>query len=186
MEVQFARQHGHIGITGIEAQGLDVGDIELGGEMHLLPYFATINQHCHIRSYHGGNAGLERSITDATHHHHIIVVNNGVHREISLHSPLGAHGGYLAQVGYGETTGRMGTHIETLDAEIHRIGTGFQGCRQTLARTDGCHHLKAFGGEACKVGSFQMGIHYFKLLIQDIIVPMLNPASSFCSSCTNV
>ena len=36
LQLQFARQDDDIGIGGIELQGFGIGDVELGGKMHLL------------------------------------------------------------------------------------------------------------------------------------------------------
>ena len=48
VHIEFAGKHHDIGKLGIEAQRLNVGDIELGGEMHLYADAVAIGHHRHI------------------------------------------------------------------------------------------------------------------------------------------
>ena len=53
LHLQFASQHHHIGKLGIETQGLDVGDVELRGEVHFETNLSAIGHDRHV----GGNDG---------------------------------------------------------------------------------------------------------------------------------
>ena len=144
LQIQFTRQHNHIGKLGIEAQGLDITDVELGAEVYFLPYLAGVGHHGHVGGDDGRDAGLLGGTHDGTHQGDVLVVDDGVHGEVALHAVLVARTGYFAQVVDGERIGRTGTHVQVLDAEVDGVCSGLYGSGQRLARADGGHYLKIF------------------------------------------
>ena len=88
LHVQLTRQNDHIGKGRVEAQSFFVGNIELGGEMHLLIDGAAIAKHSHVCSNHGRDVRLFRCIANFAHESQVFAVDDGVHREIALHTLL--------------------------------------------------------------------------------------------------
>ncbi len=110
--------------------------------MHLLPDGVAIVHHGHIAGDDCRDAGLLGGIDNLVHQRDVLVVDDGVDRQIGLYTMTVALAGYVAQVVDGKRAGRMGAHVQLLDAEIHRVGSRLNGRRQTLARPHGRHHLK--------------------------------------------
>ena len=131
--IQFSRQHHDIGKLSIEAQCLDVGDVQLGGEMHLLPHLVTIGHHRYIGGDDGGDASLMGSIDNLVHQGDVLAIDDGVHRQITLDAMFIALTGNVAQVVDGERRGRMRPHVQFLDTEVDAVGPRLDGCCQRLA-----------------------------------------------------
>ena len=130
VEVQLAGQHHHIGKVGIEAQGLDIGNIELGGEVYLLPYLGAVGHHRHIGGDDGADASLVCGIHHLPHRGHVAIVDDGVEGEIRLDAMFITCQGNLLQVVDGEGISGVRPHVELSDAEIHSIGTRLYGSHQ--------------------------------------------------------
>ena len=141
VHVELAGQHHHIGKLGIEPERLDVADVELGGEMHLLPHTAAVGHHGHIGGDDGGDAGLVGGIHDGVHGSDVLTIDDGVHGEVGLDVVATACLSDEPQVVDGEGVGRVGTHIELADTEVYTVGTCLDGGLQTLVRAYGCHDL---------------------------------------------
>ena len=133
VQVEFARQHHDVGIAGIEAQGLGVGDVELGGEVHLLPDVVAVGQDGHVGGDDGRDAGGPGGVADAAHQGQVVLVDDGVDGEVTLHPRCLTAGDDVGQVGHGEAAGGVGPHVEGFDAEIDGVGTGLYGGGQGLA-----------------------------------------------------
>ena len=154
LHVQLTRQHHDIGKLGIEAQGLDVGDVELGGEVHLLSHAVAIGHHSHIAGDDGRDTCLMGSVDDLMHQGDILAINDGVDREIALDAMLLTSGGHLFQVVDGEGGGRVGPHVQFLDAEIYAVGPSLDGCCQRLARAHWRHNFKILNLHGCKFTNY--------------------------------
>ena len=95
VEIQLASQYHHISKLGIELQRLDVGDVQLGGKMHLHTLLSAIGHHRNIAGYDCRNLSLHSSIDNLVHQLYVLAIDNGVHRQIALHSMFLTSGGYL-------------------------------------------------------------------------------------------
>ena len=142
VHIQLTRQYHHIGKLGIETQGLDVGDIQLRTQMHLLSHRSAIGHHRHIRGDDSRDARLLGRIHNLVHQRDILVVDDGIHREVRLDAVLITRFGNLLQIGNSEGAGRMCPHIQLLNTEIDRVGTRLNGSRKTLPGAYGGHNLK--------------------------------------------
>ena len=129
VHIQLACQYYDIGKLGIELQGLDVRDVQLGGEMHLLSHLPAILHHSDIAGDNCRYAGLLGGIDNLMHQWDILTVNDGIHGEITLDAVFLAFTGDVAQVVDGEHGGGVGPHVQLLDAEVNTIGTGLYRCR---------------------------------------------------------
>ena len=98
IHIQFTCQHHHIGKLGIELQRLDIRDIQLGGEMHLLSHPITIGHHSNIRGNDSRDSSSLRSIDNLMHQRNILAIDNRVHREVALDTMLIAGLGNLTQI----------------------------------------------------------------------------------------
>ena len=67
VHVQLTSQHDDIGELRIEAQGFDIGDIELGREVDFDPDATSIEHRSDIRCDDGRYLGSLRRIDDLTH-----------------------------------------------------------------------------------------------------------------------
>ena len=98
LHVQLAGEHNDIGKLSVEAQRLDVGDVQLCGEMHLLPHPITIGHNGHVGSYHGRDTRLFGSIDDLVHQRDVLTIDDGVHRQVTLDAMLTTGGCHLLTV----------------------------------------------------------------------------------------
>ena len=142
LHVQFARQDGDVCKLCIELQGIDVRDVQLRGEVYLYARLPAIHHHRHVAGDDGGDAGGLGGIDDAVHRLDIFAVDDGIHRQIGLDALCLARPGNLLEVVDGEVVGRVGTHIQLPDAEVHGVGSGMDGGCQRLAGADRCHYLE--------------------------------------------
>ena len=142
IEIQFTGQDHHVGITGIEAEGLGVGDAQLGGDVDLHPPGAGIEDCGHVGGDYGRDAARSYGVDDGAHLLHIPVINDGVYGEVGLDSLLVADGGDAAQVVQGKVDAGAGTHIKPLDSEIYGVGTGVDCRPEAFIAPHGSHYLK--------------------------------------------
>ena len=142
VHTQFARQYHHVGKLSIEPERLDIGDIELCGEVNLLPHLAAIHHHSHVRGYDSRDLRLLCSVYYLTHLLQILAIDDGVDREIGLHAPLPAGLRYLLQVADGKRGSGVSTHVQLLNAEVYGVGTGIKGCCEALAGAHRSHDFK--------------------------------------------
>ena len=59
VQIELAGQDGHVGKAGVEGEGFDVGDVELGGEVDLLTDVGGIAHGGHVGGDNGRYASLE-------------------------------------------------------------------------------------------------------------------------------
>ena len=86
LKTQLSCQHNHIGPLGVELRRLNIGDIALGGDMHLHTHLATIHNGCHISCDNGIDALLYGTVDNLTHRLHLVVVKDGIDGEVGLHA----------------------------------------------------------------------------------------------------
>ena len=144
IHVQLTRQDHDVGELRIEAQGFDIGDIQLGGEVHFDPNATSIEHGSHVRSDDGGDLGSLGRINNLAHQAQVFVINNGIDREVTLHPVVTADGGNLMEVFGGEVIGTLGAHIEAFDTEVDRVSAGVDGCHQGLIGAHRCHYFVIF------------------------------------------
>ena len=130
VHVQFACQHDDIGKLRIEAQGLDVRDVQLGGEVHLLSHLITIGHHGHVGGDDGRDAGLLGSVDDLVHQGDVLAVDDGIDGEVALDAVRLTFLGDVTQVVDGEHGGGVRPHVQFLDAEVDTVGSGLYRCCQ--------------------------------------------------------
>ena len=147
-QVELACQDDDVGEAGVEAQGLDIGDVELRGEVDFLSDAVAVVHDGDVGGDDGRDARLACGVADVAHEGDVFVVDDGVDGEVALHAVRVAGGGYLAQVVDGERAGRAGTHVEVLDAEVDGVCPGLYGGGQRFARADGGHDFKVVYGVA--------------------------------------
>ena len=142
--VQLARQHHHVGELCVELQCLDVGDVQLRGEVYLHSLLAAIGHHRHVGSDDSRYLRLLGRIDDLAHRGQVLTVNDGVDRQVGLDVVFTAGGGNLMEVVNGEMVGGVGAHVQLSDAEINDVGTSLDGRCQRVARPHGSHHFEVF------------------------------------------
>ena len=141
VHVQLAGQHNHIGKLGIEAQGLDVRDVQLCGEVYLLSHPVAIGHHSYVAGNHSRDACLFGGINNFVHQGDILAVNDGINCKVALNAMFIAGLGNLAQIVDGKSSCRMGTHVQLLDAEVNTVGTSLNGRSERFARTNRSHYF---------------------------------------------
>ena len=107
VEVEFASQDHHIGKLGIELKGLDVRDVQLGGEVNLHATLAAIGHDGNVAGNDSRDMCLDGSIDNLVHQCDILAIDNGVDGEVALHPMLLASSSNLAQIVNREMIGRM-------------------------------------------------------------------------------
>ena len=142
VQIQLPGQDHHIGIPRVEPQGLGVGDVELGGDMHLETNGAGIFYGCDVGGYDGRHSGSLGRIESAIRLGHILVVKDNVQGQIGLDTILGAVTDNLREVAQSKIVSAVRAHVQVLHPEIHRIGSGLH-CRGKGLETSGRgHYLK--------------------------------------------
>ena len=111
LHVQFAGKHHNIGKLCIEAQCLDVRDIELCGEMHLLTYLSTVCHHGNVTCNNCRNACFVGSINNLVHRLNVLAIDDGVHREVCLYAMFVTLSCDIAQVVDSEMVSTMRPHV---------------------------------------------------------------------------
>ena len=93
----------------------------------------------------GGDDGVDAlglgTVDDAAHNLHLGIVNYDVHREVGLDTCGVCRAYNLGKVVESEVHRRRSTHIELLDTEIYRVGTGGNSSIERLVRAYGRHNL---------------------------------------------
>ena len=139
---QLAREHDDVGELRVKAQGLDVRDVELRGEMHL---DAELPAALHDRNV-GGDDGRDacslRRRDDLAHGGEVAVVDDGVDGEVAFGAVLAAEGRNLIQVVDREAARRVRAHVERTDPEVDAVGARLQGGRQGFARARRGHDFE--------------------------------------------
>ena len=141
LQRQLAGGHHHVGELRVEAHGLDVGDIALGGDMHLDANAVGVCDDCHVRGDDGRDARRFGGLHQPAHLLHLVVVYDGVHRQIGAHAVPVGDVCDARQVVKGEIGRRARPHIEVAHTEIDGIGTCLDGRLQTFIRPHRGHHL---------------------------------------------
>ena len=142
VQVDFARQNRHIGITGIKGERLRIGDIELCREMNRHALLSRIEQNSRIRGDNGINARRFGTIHHRAHRDKVVIKQNGVQREVAFHSGVAAcfrDAGYVLPI---EVGGRVRAHVQFARTKVHTIRTGTDSGLQRFVRSGGSHHLK--------------------------------------------
>ncbi len=98
VEVELAGEHHHVGYAGIVAHGLDVGDVALGGDVHLYVVTPAGIEYRHIRGYHGRYRGFFGCRYDFVEIFEVGVVDHCVDSEVCLDSGGMAAAHYLDEV----------------------------------------------------------------------------------------
>ena len=107
VQVQFTCQNHYIGKLGVEAQRLNVGYAELGGNMHLQANLPAIEDARHVGSddciHTRGLCGIKGLICRLK----ILPVKGDIQRHICLHAIFTAYSHNFREVLPGEIIGRM-------------------------------------------------------------------------------
>ena len=144
VEIEFPRQHHHIGEPGIEAQALNIGDAELGGDVHLEADLTAVCYGCHIGGDDGIHPGILCGIERLLHVRNIFRIKADVQGKIAFDSGFTADTRYLREVSRCEIVCRMRTHIQLADSEIHRIGSSLNRGAKAVETARRGHYLKFF------------------------------------------
>ena len=99
---QLARQHHHVGPAGVELQRLVVGDVGLGGDVHLDTLAVCVFDDGGVAGDDGGDAGLARRLDGLARLLHLIIVQYDVECQVGAHAVLAAYADDVAQVVEGE------------------------------------------------------------------------------------
>ena len=144
LHIELTGQHHHVGPLRVESHRLDIAHIDLSGDMHLHPYRTGIHDGRHIAGDNGRDAAVAHGTDHLAASLELGVIDNGVDREIGLHSGLAAYRGDVAEIVEGEVDRRARPHVEPLDSEIYRISPCLDGGMERLVAPDGSHDLKIF------------------------------------------
>ncbi len=119
VEIQFACQHHRVGVSGIEAHGLDIRYIALRGYVHRYAVPAACLQDGDVGAYHSRDAcgfcGADY-LVDACQ---VVVVDYGVHRQICPDAFGRASRGYVVEVVKSEVGARTRAHVQSGHAEVY-------------------------------------------------------------------
>ena len=82
VHIELACQDHNIGKLGVEAQCLNIGDVELGREVNLHIPLAAIGHHRHVAGDDSRYFCLGSSIDNGTHGVKVFTVDNGIDGEV--------------------------------------------------------------------------------------------------------
>ena len=130
-ETELAAQHDGVGKHGVELQGLDVGHVDLGGDVNLHSLLSRRGDDGLVHGDDRGDVRLFGLFDERLDDAQVMVVNDGVEGQVGPDLLRLATVGDLLQVVQGEIDRSPGPHVELLHPEVHRIGTvvkrGLQG-----------------------------------------------------------
>ena len=129
LEVQFARKHNDISKLCVELQRLGVGDVQLGGEVHLNTLLTGILHHGYIRSDDRIHTGFAGVVDDSLHHRNVFGVDDRIDCQVGFDTRFTADLNNPVQVIGREVCSRARTHVQVLNAEINAVRTRLDGSR---------------------------------------------------------
>ena len=142
-ERQLTREYYDIGIAGVEADGVHIGDIGLHRDVHFEADGAGIFDGGDI----GGNDSRDirgfGSGADFAHGFEFVVVDNHVEREVRAHPAPATDARNTTQVAEAERAGGARAHVELVDPEVDRVRPGTDCRRQRGIGACGRHQLKS-------------------------------------------
>ena len=144
VEVELTREHDHVRPLGIEAQGLNIGDGQLGGDVHLQPYAAAILDGRHIGGYNGVHARCLCGVEGFAHRVKVLLIKDYVESKVALDPRLAADSDDLREVFGAEVIGRMAAHIELPDPEIYGVSAALDGSVQAFEIARRGHYFQFF------------------------------------------
>ena len=105
IHIEFARQHYHIGKTGIEFKRVDIRYIKLSAKVYFNSYAITISHYRHIRSDNRRNFCFFCGLYNTVHRINILAIDHGIHSKICLYAVFSTRKSYFAQVVYRKMIG---------------------------------------------------------------------------------
>ena len=142
VQVQFARQHNDIRKLGVELEGEDVGDAQLGGDMHFQAYLAAVFYGRHIgRDDRVHTCGLG-CVQGLAHSVKVFLVQDNVKGHIALDPCLAADAAHLIKVRRAEIVGGVGAHIELPHAKVDGVRPALDGCAQAFEVAGRSHYFQ--------------------------------------------
>ena len=133
-----------VGEAGVVADSLDVGDVALGGDVHLDANLVSIGDDGHVGSNNGTDARGLCGFEQAVHLLDFTVVDDGVDGEVGADAGLGGGADDGREVVDGEVGCGAGAHVEFADAEIDCVGTALNCSPQALPGAYGRHDFDFF------------------------------------------
>ena len=143
LQVQLPGEDHHVGILRIEAQGLGIGDVELGGNMHLHTDTAGIFYSGDVGGNDSRDSGGFGSVKGAVCLGDILVIQDDIEGQICLYVVFSTVADYLRKVGQGKIVRAVRAHVQVLHPEIHRIGSGLHRSGKGLEASGRGHYLES-------------------------------------------
>ena len=171
VEIEFPGQYDDIGVPGVEFESLDIGDIELGRQMHFHADIAGVGHGGDVAGDNGRNAGVASGVDDALHEFYIVVVDDGIDGEITFHTVFPTYTGYFTQIVEREIIRTPSPHIEAFDTEVYRTGSSLYGGGQRFVRAHGGHDFEIFYGHGLFTGDdFTYFVEFIECLDRSEVV----------------
>ena len=141
LQRQFARQDHRVGPLGEEPHRLGIGNVALGGDVHLLPDPPGVEDRRQVRGDHGIDAGGLGPVDHGVHLGDLVLVDDGVDRQVAFHAGPAGRGDDLREVVEREVGCRGRAHVEFPDPEVDGVGSGLNGGRERFVAPDGSHYF---------------------------------------------
>ena len=141
-QVKLARQHDHIGEPRVEAQRLDIRDVELRGDVDLKPDLPAIGDRSHVGRDDGIHSGGLGGVKSLPHRSQILTVQDNIQSHVGLDTifPTDLH--YARQVVRSEIVRRMRAHVQVADTEIDGVRPALNRRVQAFEIARRGHYLK--------------------------------------------
>ena len=144
VHIQLTCQDHDVGKLCVEAQRLDVGDIELGGEVDFDTDTTRVEHGCDVGSDDSRHVGSLRRVDDLTHERKVFVVDDRIDGKIALDVMLTADRRDLIEVFGGEVIRTLRAHVEAFDTEVYGVSTRVDSRHERLIGAHGGHDFVIF------------------------------------------
>lgn len=126
-EVEFAGEDDGVGVLGVEFDGFEVGNGELGGGLAGHTDFAAIEHGGDVLDNYGSDADAFGFVDDAAHEGEVVLVEESVEGDVAFDTCGAANFGDFGEFGKLEIAGGAGAHVQVLDAEVDAVAAGVDG-----------------------------------------------------------
>ena len=144
IHIQLTCQDHDVGELCVEAQRLDVGDIELGGEVDFDTDTTCVEHRGDVGSDDSRDVSILRRVDDLAHELKVFVVDDRIDGEIALDIMLTADRRDLIEVFGGEVIRTLRAHVEAFDTEVYGVSTRVDSRHERLIGAHGGHDFVIF------------------------------------------
>ena len=138
---KFARKDHDVGPLGVELYGFAVGYVALGGDVHLDPRTAGVEDCGDVGGDHGVDSGRTGPVDKFVHLSQFVLIDDGIDRKVTSDTGFAGDVHDLLQIVKGKVRGRFRPHVQLSHTEVDGIGSRLYGGLQCLVTSGRGHQF---------------------------------------------